>query len=377
MINAAKDSSTAGLVKLCAGYFGFYILTGILVKYFQGSADLGFPGFSGIEYLVYSSLGGTFFALSIVLVLRWYKLETDTYISFGPFKLPKEILYIIPSGVCTAVIIPTTTLLFSLPISVMVAMVIMRGSVIVISRAVDAIQIKQGLMKKKVYMEENLAVIFAMLGISTILFASKLSSLLNSLGIDLELGSERQVDFEFVENFAAMAILVSYIIAYSLRIYIMNYYKNTRTSTVKQDNKAFFGLEQIFSTLTMAAVFIGIVYFARPDAGIAFDFKETVVNSRPDWFWAVAAGVPFGAVAFFSVFIFMYKGRTATFAGLVNRLTSLIAGTTATLLFALLFGGRYPSNAEWLSLIFILIAVWFITKSEKKRTLELKLQNNI
>lgn len=358
MINAAKDSSTAGLVRLCAGYFGFYILTGILVKYFQGSADLGFPGFSGIEYLVYSSLGGTLFALSIVLILRWYKLETDSYISFGPFKFPREVLYILPSGVCTAVIIPTTTLLFSLPISVMVAMVIMRGSVIVISRAVDAIQIRQGLMQKKVYMEENLAVIFAILGVSTNLYF---------VG---------EGEFEFVKDFAAMAILVSYIIAYSLRIYIMNYYKNTRTSTVKQDNKAFFGLEQIFSTITMALVFIGIIYFARPDAGIAFDFKETVVNSRPDWFWAVVAGVPFGAVAFFSVFIFMYKGRTATFAGLVNRLTSLIAGTTATLIFAISFGGRFPSQAEWISLIFILIAVWFITKSEKKRTLELKLQNN-
>ena len=44
------------------------------------------------------------------------------------------------------------------------------------------------------------------------------------------------------------------------------------------------------------------------------------------------SGIPYGAVAFFSVFIFMFQGRTATFAGLVNRLTSLIAGTTATLL---------------------------------------------
>lgn len=358
MINSAKDSSTAGLIRLCIGYFGFYVLTGILVKYFQGSADIGFPGFTGIEYLVYSSLGGTAFALGIVLILKWYKLETDTYISVGPLKLPREILYIILSGVCTAVIIPTTTLLFSLPISVMVAMVIMRGSVIVISRAVDAIQIRQGLLKKKVYMEENLAVVFAILGVSTNLYF---------VG---------EGEFEFVKDFAAMAILISYIIAYSLRIYIMNYYKNTRTTKVKQDNKAFFGLEQIFSTATMALVFIGIIYFARPDAGIAFEFKETVVNARPDWTWAVLAGVPFGIVAFFSVFIFMYKGRTATFAGLVNRLTSLIAGTTATLFFALLFSGRYPSNAEWLSLIFILIAVWFITKSEKKRTQELKLQNN-
>ncbi|KAA0209989.1 MAG: hypothetical protein OZ913_03365 [Ignavibacteriaceae bacterium] len=355
MFNESKDSSTAGLIRLCIGYFTFYVLTGVLVKYFQGSKELGLPDFSGIEYLVYSTLGGTAFALSIVFALKWYRFESESYINIGPLKLPREVYYIIPSGICTAVVIPTTTLLYSLPISVMVAMVIMRGSVIVISRVVDAIQIKQGLLKKKVYLEENLAVVFAILGVSTNLFF---------VG---------EGEFEFVGNFAAMAILISYILAYSLRIYIMNYYKNTRTSKVKQDNKAFFGLEQIFATLTMLLVFLGLIYFAGSENGVTFQFRETVTNARSDWFWAVLAGVPFGAVAFFSVFIFMYKGRTATFAGLVNRLTSLLAGTTATLIFAFFISGKYPDKSEWLSLIFILVAVGFITRAEKKRIKELQL----
>jgi len=50
----------------------------------------------------------------------------------------------------------------------------------------------------------------------------------------------------------------------------------------------------------------------------------------------------FGAAAFFSVFLFMFKGRTATFAGLVNRLTSLVAGTTSTVIFYFAFQGRFP-----------------------------------
>jgi hypothetical protein len=68
----------------------------------------------------------------------------------------------------------------------------------------------------------------------------------------------------------------------------------------------------------------------------------------------------------------MFKGRTATFAGLVNRLTSLIAGTAATLLFALLWGGKYPSNDDWITLGFILVAVGFLTMAEKKRAKEIK-----
>jgi drug/metabolite transporter (DMT)-like permease len=76
--------------------------------------------------------------------------------------------------------------------------------------------------------------------------------------------------------------------------------------------------------------------------------------------------------AFFSVFLFMFKGRTATFAGVVNRLTSLVAGTTATVIFYLAFGGKFPKPEDWISLALILVAVWFLTRAEKKRTEELK-----
>ena len=78
---------------------------------------------------------------------------------------------------------------------------------------------------------------------------------------------------------------------------------------------------------------------------------------------------------FFSVFLFMFKGRTATFAGLVNRLTSLTAGTIATLLSAIFLGAKFPKLQDWISLGFILVAVWFLTIAERKRTAELKLES--
>ena len=68
----------------------------------------------------------------------------------------------------------------------------------------------------------------------------------------------------------------------------------------------------------------------------------------------------FGVVAFFSVFIFMFKGRTATFAGLINRLTSLVAGTVSTIIFWAFFAGRFPKPQDWVSLFFIFCAVFFM-----------------
>ncbi|HAY33843.1 MAG TPA: hypothetical protein PK536_10920 [Ignavibacteria bacterium] len=357
-----KDGSTGRLIELCIFYFLFYVVTGVSVKYFLGSSDLGFPGMKNIQYLVYSTAGGTLLALSIVLVLKWYKIQTNGYTTFLGMKMPEEFLYIIPSGVCTAVIIPTTTLMYSLPISVMVAMVIMRGSVIIISRVVDALQIRSGILKKKVYMEENIAVVFAIIAVC------------------INLLWQKDGGFDFIYNAAAVIILTSYIIAYSIRIYIMNYYKNTRGKDVKQDNKGFFAVEQIAAFLTMVVVGI-FIYFSPQMFGWTgpqiTEFVESINNPVKDWGWAVFAGTAFGAVAFFSVFIFMFKGRTATFAGLVNRLTSLIAGTAATLIFHYFFGGKFPGTSDWVSLIFILISVAFITMSEKKRSAELKKTHEI
>src|SRR5207237_8220708 len=115
-----------------------------------------------------NTLGRTVFAIGIVLLLKWTRFRSSIRSTrLGPLRFPAEYLVILPSGVCTAVVIPTTTLMYTLPISVLVAMVIMRGSIIVVSRVVDAVQIRQGILKKTVYGEENWAVVFALLAVAT------------------------------------------------------------------------------------------------------------------------------------------------------------------------------------------------------------------
>ena len=57
--------------------------------------------------------------------------------------------------------------------------------------------------------------------------------------------------------------------------------------------------------------------------------------------------------------------------GQEDRLTSLIAGTTATLVFHYWFGGRFPALRDWISLGLILIAIGFLTRAERRRVEEL------
>lgn len=363
-----EDGSTGRLIQLCIGYFLFYLIFGVAVKYFtdylvqQIATPELFKSMQikmNMEFLIYSTIGGNFLALAIAISLKWYKLKSNSYKNILGVNIPIELIYIIPSGICTAVVIPTTTLMYTLPISVMVAMVIMRGSIIVISRLVDAIQIKQKILKKKVYKEEEFAVIFAILAVSVHLFFDKSGG------------------FDFLKNSTAVMILTSYLVAYALRLYIMNYFKNTRGKGVPQDNKGFFALEQISATVTI--LIIGLVLFniENPQSFQILLFQEALRNPSGYWSLEILAGLTFGAVAFFSVFLFMFKGRTATFAGLVNRLTSLIAGTSATLTSYFLFGGKFPKTSDWVSLGFILIAVLFLSIAEKKRVTELKTEKEI
>ncbi|MFQ5601041.1 MAG: hypothetical protein ACE5G2_10880 [Candidatus Krumholzibacteriia bacterium] len=384
-----SEGSTGRLLELCSGYFLFYVITGVAVKYFLGKADLGLPAMHAIQYLTYSTVGGASVALLVVLVRRWYHLQSVHPVQWGRWRFPSEFFYIVPSGVCTAVVIPTTTLMYTLPISVMVAMVIMRGAIIVVSRIVDSVQIRQGLLKKKVYVQENVAVVFALLAVGTKIvwtpsLVNPLVDYLQGIGISaagsLRLEASARDSFVFLRSPAAMGILSSYITAYAIRIYIMNYYKNTRGKGQKLDNKAFFAIEQIaaFTTMVLVSVFLVLVPHRVGWTSSQLQvFRDSVVNPHSLWGWAILSGTAFGIVAFFSVFIFMFKGRTATFAGLVNRLTSLIAGTTATLVFHFAFGGRFPSVADWLALLFILIAVGFLTQAERRRRIELAEQHEI
>lgn len=368
-----KSASTSRLIQLCVGYFSFYTVTGVLVKYFT---QLREPKMSDMAFLFNNTVGGSIFAVGLVVLLGWIRLKSNQMVRWGPFLMPSEVKYIIPSGICTAVVIPTTTLMYTLPISVLVAMVIMRGSIIVISRLVDEVQIRQGILRKRVFREENLAVVFALMAVGTNVLLLPLVDFLAARNIPadqwlgLKAGASRG-SFDFLTSVPAMTILITYLIAYSIRLYIMNFYKNTRAKGVEQDNKGFFAIEQMAATGTMVAA--GLLLFFGPGLFGWTDFRVLAFRDairQPD-LAAVLSGVPYGIVAFFSVFIFMFKGRTATFAGLVNRLTSLVAGTAATLLLFFFFQTRFPTAQDWISLLFILVSVYFLTRAEQKRSAEL------
>jgi hypothetical protein len=345
------DLMKMGLLPLCLGYFVFYVLTGVSVKYFTGDPSLGMIGMNDAEYLMYSTASSGLLCVSVILFFGWQK-------RMHPFEW-KFAIPILLSGVCTAFIIPSTTLLYAQPISVMIAMVLMRAGVLIVSRLVDQILLWQKLSKRKVMWEENAAVICAILALSLQSGIAVISE--NSAG----------KHFAFLDSPFVMGLLFFYLLSYFLRIYIMNYLKSVDPAGSKIDNKAYFGIEQLAGSFTMILVtltFLLVFRFSNEPLNPFFEkFSNSLFTPHEYWFPAGLSGLFYGMVAFFSVFIFMIRGRSATFAGLANRLTSLLAGTTATLVSCFLFASPWPSLIDWASFGFILFAVFLLAKSEQKQ----------
>jgi hypothetical protein len=338
-----KDKMPSLLV-LSFGYFISYIGTGIAVKYFTGKPELGFMGLTSMEYLVYSTAFSSVFCVSIVLLNGWHKRA----------KLSKnERIVLLLSGACTTFIIPVSTLILSLPISVMVAMVLMRVSVIIASRLIDFILEVQGLQHKEISWQENIAVFFAIGAVLVKMFMTPVGS------------------YHF--TFEATVFMAFYFIAYLIRLYIMNRAKLQGIAGQKLDQRLYFGIEQMFASgflfLIGATVYLLELLNPASTGKLGIEFSQTIANPNTHWIEASFAGTPYGFVAIFSVFLFLYPGKSATFTGVTNRLVSLIGGTASSLILYLAFDAPFPPLEDWYALAFILLAIIFLAWGSQKESL--------
>ena len=328
------------LIGLCAGYFTAYVVYGTFVRWLRVTQEM-----PGLEVTFNTTLGGVMVCLGVVLVFWWPgRLKGKEPRIFGG-KLAGEYGWLVPSGICTGFVIVTTTLMYTYGFSVLVAMVIMRSSLIVASRGVDAILIKQGRVTKKVFWQENAAVVAAIGALSVVILVAD------------------KDDFKFFESPAAMVTMVFYIIPYSLRIYILNRFKSS------VDHKAIFGIEQIAASTTIALVGTTLIlaFLAGWNPAPMQELAQGVFSPTPI---AIAIGMVYGVGAFFSVFLFLFKDGSATFNTTLNRLTSLTAGTVATLCFWLLFDGNPVKPHQWAALVIVLAAVAMLAWAGKRRQAE-------
>lgn len=341
----SSESDTGKFLRDALLYFMAYIVFGIGTKWL-----MKVYGMSGMEVLYQTTIGGMLICLFVVAIRRWPRRfqSEESPVKWSGITMPREYPWIIGSGICTAFVIPTTTVMYTFGFSIMVAMIIMRGALIIAGRAVDAILIGQGHSVKKVYWQEELAWIVATAGVVVVVFWAE------------------SKDLQFKDIGPAATTMALYIVPYSIRIYIMNRFNATG---MKRDTKAFFGIEQAVAATTIiivSAILLNATYMGWEEKRM-LDVQHGFEN--PDLV-PILIGTAYGFGAFFSVFLFMRKGRNATFNTTVNRLTSLLAGTAATLLFWLFFAGKEVKDNEWVAFCIMLFAIGLLGWADYRREKE-------
>ena len=311
------------------GYFAFYVpyssTAKALSKGLFNHMDSGIRGFSILPLSVMASV---IMMIAFLFLTGWWKDATRTKV-FG-LSIPHPTRYTFASGVCTSMIIATTTLAYTFDgVSIVFVMLLLRGGVLIIAPVVDR------LSQRTTHWYSWLGLGFSFLAL-IIAFSER-------GGYEITL---------------LCAIDVSiYLLSYFIRLRFMSH---RAKSSDPATNRRYFVEEQFvagpFLVLLLAAfAFIGegaIVEQVR--WGFTQVWDSNVVG------YVALVGVLSQGTGICGTLIFLDK-RENTYCVPVNRCSSILAGLCASYLLYGLFGLPEPSAYKLAGAVCILMAILCLT----------------
>lgn len=335
-INITKEAAGAGIAALCLGYFASYVPYSMMTKMltdglFGGMDGVGFTGFEMQPVAVI----GSFVTMYLFITFKgWWKYCTHSKI-FG-ISVPRPQWFTLLSGFCTASQIITTTLAYTFHgISIVFAMLLMRGGVLVIAPVIDVIVKKR---KRKIYWPSWVA---SGLSLSALFVAFSSKS-----------GATMTV--------AASINIAAYLFGYFFRLLIMS---NKAKSDDEAERKRYFTEEQMVATpLLLIAIFL-IGFLGRgggaESIGAQFWSGFTLFPFKGFLLITLLIGVFSSGNGLFGSLIFLDK-RENTFTVPCNRASSILAGIVATYALALFYGQKYPGTDQLIGAALIIGAILFL-----------------
>ncbi|HYH08119.1 MAG TPA: hypothetical protein VEK11_13765 [Thermoanaerobaculia bacterium] len=270
------------------GYFLAYAPYVTAVK----SATRGAAGL----FLLPGVIAGTILTLTLlVAMLGWHQhLE-------GRFSAPT-----IASGIATAGIIAATTLAYSFDgISILLALLLMRGGVLIVAPVADALAGRQVRWFSRVALGLSLAAIAVVLA-------------------DVK---------SYAISIAAIANLAIYLTGYCVRLPMMSRIAKVDDTHV---TRRYF-TEEILVALAVLAVIAVAVTAMRPQAATLW--------TSPHLLPSLGIGALYALLYVMGTLIYLDR-RENTFCVPLNRGASMLSGITATYLLAAYAGGAYPRTSE-------------------------------
>lgn len=305
---------------LALGYFAFYVPYSFLIKIVTNRF---WPGLNE-TVSGYRLLPGVVVAVAIVLPL------IITYQGWWKYVRRRPPALVVLSGLGTAIIIGTTTLAFAFTgVSIIFALLLMRGGVLIIAPAVDLM-----------YRRRVRWFSWAALGFTV-------PALLVAL-----------VDVNNY-NLTPLAALTigAYLFGYLLRIPCV-----TSMAKVQDDDAT----HRYFVEEAIAAIFflvtIPIVFALFGQGATILELRQGFIDLRGGGaiIPALLIGSLYASLYCFGTLIYL-DCRENTFCIPLNRSSSLLAGVVASFMLALLFGLGAPSQAQLASAAMIVVALLFLS----------------
>ena len=312
----------------CVAYVPYSALTKALTS--GRIADTRVGGFELLPPSVAASVVGM---LLLITLLGWWR-HASTF-QVGTLRLPRPGRWTLLSGLCTGLIVVTTTLAYTIDgVSIVFAMLLMRGGVLIMSPVVDT------LSGRRVRW-------FSWMGL-----LMSFGALIVAFAAPAPPGTSR---FAF-----------NLLLALDIGVYLASYFVRLRfmTKLAKSDDgnatRRYFVEEQMVATPSVLLLLVILAIIGGNDSFLELREGFSSFWSKPVLFHGLAVGVCSQFTGVFGALVLLDKSENA-FAVPVNRCSSVLAGVFATYTLHLLLGMKLPSTFDLMGAGMIVGAILFLT----------------
>jgi hypothetical protein len=311
------------------GYFLAYAPYSAFTKALSSGAAPGVESpISGIALLPVSTLASVLGMAAFLWGTGWWHAASTQRV--GGVLVPMPTRYTTLSGLCTAVILMTTTLAYTFEgVSIVFVMLLMRGGVLVMAPLIDR------LSGRRVRWFSWVALLLSMSAL-VVAFAER-------AGYDITVACAVDVGF--------------YLLAYFVRLQFMS--RLAKSSDVA-DNRRFFVEEQLVAT-PAALVMLGVMaLFGPPGVREQLAFGFDGLDAGAGLAWGLVIGLLSQGTGIFGGLILL-DGRENTFCVPVNRASSILAGVAAAWMLVGWLGQPAPGASELLGAGLVVAAILVLT----------------
>jgi hypothetical protein len=321
--------ASLGIWALAFGYFICYWPYSALTKALSSGLLTGMPrGISSFELLPLTSLGAVTGMVCFLTYKGWWKFSGRKKILGIEVPFPRSFTFW--SGVCSSLIIITTTLAYTFSgVSIVFIMLLLRGGVLIIAPIVDFFS------KRKVRWYS---------------WAGLFLSLLSLVVAFSEAGG-------YSITIACAINVLIYLGSYFVRLRIMSKFAKSED---ENSNTRYFVEEQLTASPLMV---LGLCVLAAIDYGPGMhEIKSgfTAIFATGFAWHTFLLGLLSSGTGFFGGLILLDKSEN-TYCVPVNRSSSILAGVFASYTLTFMFGHKPPSVQNLIGAGLIILAIVFLT----------------